>query len=228
MKYLIEKVLKAKAVAGLAFGCLLAAAPAMADPVKVMIDPSPIVVAPGQKVQLNARLSNLPPSIRLIWSLEAEGVDRDRKGSLSRDFSPSYTAPDNPPDKPIYVQLLAIDDKQGIPVAGAKSQIKFASGGGGGGGSASSQQQQQKQQQQQQGGGSAGQQQQQQNAGSGGSGGAPAWTSPPPPANAPSGGSGGGSGGIIWNDPAPAAPPPPPSSGSSTPGVPRAPPGEWN
>ena len=102
--------------------------------VKILIAPSPIIVAPGQSVKLRARLVNLPANARVKWSLDAVGVPDHQTGKLNQDFMPVYTAPDKPPSKPVYVQILALGAVEGIPLAGAKSRIKFISGSAGGGG----------------------------------------------------------------------------------------------
>ncbi|MEE2931962.1 MAG: hypothetical protein VX941_00880 [Pseudomonadota bacterium] len=103
--------------------------PVNAEAIKVEITPAPIAVNPGQTVKLGANLSNLPPNARLSWSIDAVGVAEAQKGRLSRDFQPTYTAPQIAPKKPIFIQILAFID--GVPVAGAKSKIIFVASGGG-------------------------------------------------------------------------------------------------
>jgi hypothetical protein len=105
-----------------------------AGQIKILIEPSPIVVAPGQSVKLRVRLVNLPTNARVKWSLDAVGVPDHQTGKLNQDFMPVYTAPENPPSKPVYVQILVLGAAEGIPLAGAKSRIKFISGSAGGGG----------------------------------------------------------------------------------------------
>ena len=97
--------------------------PVNAEAVKVEITPAPIAVNPGQTVKLGANLSNLPPNARLSWSIDAVGVAEAQKGRLSRDFQPTYTAPQIVPKEPIFIQILAFIN--GVPVAGAKSKIIF-------------------------------------------------------------------------------------------------------
>ena len=118
------------------FGAVLIASIGIshAGQIKILIAPSPIVVALGQSVKLRARLVNLPANARVKWSLDAVGVPDHQTGKLNQDFMPVYTAPDKPPSKPVYVQILALGAVEGIPLAGAKSRIKFISGSAGGGG----------------------------------------------------------------------------------------------
>ena len=103
--------------------------PVDAEPIKIEITPAPIAVMPGQTVKLGANLFNLPSNARLSWSIDAVGVEEDQKGRLSRDFQPSYTAPQITPKKPIFIQILAFIN--GAPVAGAKSKIIFVASDGG-------------------------------------------------------------------------------------------------
>ena len=118
------------------FGAVLIASIGIshAGQIKILIAPSPIIVAPGQSVKLRARLVNLPANARVKWSLDAVGVPDHQTGKLNQDFMPVYTAPDKPPSKPVYVQILVLGAVEGIPLAGAKSRIKFISGSAGGGG----------------------------------------------------------------------------------------------
>ena len=121
-------------------GCFFAAllimpnAISRAGQIKILIEPSPIAVAPGQSVKLRVKLVNLPANTRVKWSLDAVGVPNHQTGKLNQDFMPVYTAPNNPPSKPVYVQILALGATEGIPLAGAKSRIKFISDSAGGGG----------------------------------------------------------------------------------------------
>ena len=101
----------------------------IAEPIKVEITPAPIAVMPGQTIKLGASLFNLPSNARLSWSIDAFGVGEAEKGRLSRDFQPTYTAPQIAPKKPIFIQILAFID--GVPVAGAKSKIIFVASDGG-------------------------------------------------------------------------------------------------
>ena len=101
----------------------------IAEPIKVDITPAPIAVMPGQTIKLGASLFNLPSNARLSWSIDAFGVGEAEKGRLSRDFQPTYTAPQIAPKKPIFIQILAFID--GVPVAGAKSKIIFVASDGG-------------------------------------------------------------------------------------------------
>ena len=118
------------------FGAVLIASIGIshAGQIKILIAPSPIIVALGQSVKLRARLVNLPANARVKWSLDAVGVPDHQTGKLNQDFMPVYTAPDKPPSKPVYVQILALGAVEGIPLAGAKSRIRFISGSAGGGG----------------------------------------------------------------------------------------------
>ena len=118
------------------FGAVLIASIGIshAGQIKILIAPSPIIVALGQSVKLRARLVNLPANARVKWSLDAVGVPDHQTGKLNQDFMPIYTAPDKPPSKPVYVQILALGAVEGIPLAGAKSRIKFISDSAGGGG----------------------------------------------------------------------------------------------
>jgi hypothetical protein len=118
------------------FGALLIVSTGIshAGQIKILIAPAPIIVAPGQSVKLRARLVNLPANARVKWSLDAVGVPDHQTGKLDQDFMPVYTAPDKPPSKPVYVQILALGAVEGIPLAGAKSRIQFISGSAGGGG----------------------------------------------------------------------------------------------
>jgi len=118
------------------FGAVLIASISIshAGQIKILIAPSPIIVALGQSVKLRARLVNLPANARVKWSLDAVGVPDHQTGKLNQDFMPIYTAPDKPPSKPVYVQILALGAVEGIPLAGAKSRIKFISDSAGGGG----------------------------------------------------------------------------------------------
>ena len=101
----------------------------IAEPIKVEITPAPIAVMPGQTIKLGASLFNLPSNARLSWSIDAVGVAEAQKGRLSKDFQPTYTAPQIAPKKPIFIQILAFID--GVPVAGAKSKIIFVASDGG-------------------------------------------------------------------------------------------------
>ena len=100
----------------------------IAEPIKVEITPAPIAVMPGQKIKLGASLFNLPSNARLTWSIDAVGVGETEKGRLSKDFQPTYTAPQIAPKKPIFIQILAFID--GVPVAGAKTKIIFVASDG--------------------------------------------------------------------------------------------------
>ena len=127
-------------------GCFSAAllimsnAISQAGQIKILIEPSPIAVVPGQSVKLRVKLVNLPANARVKWSLDAVGVPDHQTGKLNQDFMPVYTAPNNPPSKPVYVQILALGAAEGIPLAGAKSRIKFISDSAAGGGEGQSSQ----------------------------------------------------------------------------------------
>ena len=105
------------------FLVFLGGSPVIAEPIKIEIMPAPITVNPGQTVKLGAKLFNLPSNARLSWSIDAVGIGESQKGKLTKDFQPTYTAPQIAPKKPIFIQILAFVD--GVPVAGAKSKIIF-------------------------------------------------------------------------------------------------------
>ncbi|MBC27849.1 MAG: hypothetical protein CMM41_11640, partial [Rhodospirillaceae bacterium] len=123
-----KKTLK-MGVGVIVFWLFLGGRTVIAEPIKVEITPAPIAVMPGQTIKLGASLFNLPSNARLSWSIDAFGVGEAEKGRLSRDFQPTYTAPQIAPKKPIFIQILAFID--GVPVAGAKSKIIFVASDGG-------------------------------------------------------------------------------------------------
>ena len=114
---------------GLIFSPILDIACAIADPIRIEISPAPIVVMPGQTITLGAKLFNLPSNALLNWSIDSVGVGDGQRGKLSRDFQPSYTAPQIAPKRPVFVQILALIN--GVPVAGARSKIIFVNSGSG-------------------------------------------------------------------------------------------------